>query len=556
MTGQATAPAYIDYMVCGQPAAGACVSSGLFCDTVRIHFSPPIINTITPNPAIFCANNPAGIVLTGNVNGGVQPYTYAWTNGANGSGAVVGTALTYTATSGGNYSLIVYDKNYPACPPQISNVVVSVSPSPTINAGPDQTLCGTSVALNGMVSGATGGIWTGGSGSYSPNNITANAVYTPSSAELISGTIVLSFSSTGNGACTSVSDQVIIKIAPVISVNLTAPSVVCSGQTANITSVVTGGFAPYTYSWSSGQTTPSIYNLVAGTYSLMVNSNSGVGCSASAVVTIASNPQVVVTTSPNNSISCGTFATISASATGGTGNLSYLWSNGAASSSTNVYSGTYVITVTDALGCIGTNSVTVLASNSALVSSVNQPPILCNGASTTLSVSATGGFGGYSYSWSNGSTATSIVVNAGNYCVSVTDGGGCISSSCVSVIQNTPLNITIPAPQTVCNGAATTVNSFVSGGQQPYSYSWSNGSTGPSMTALAGNYVLIITDAIGCSATKTVAITQAPPLNAVVNSTATSCFGSSDGKASISVAGGTLPYYYSWSPYGGSGATF
>jgi gliding motility-associated-like protein len=555
VTAQTGAPPYVDYVVCGQPAAGACVSSGLFCDTVRIHFSPPIINTITPNPAVFCANNPAGIVLTGNVNGGIPPYRFAWTNGANGSGTVIGTTLTYTATTGGNYSLIVYDKNYPACPPQISNVVVSISPSPTLSAGPDQTLCGTSVTLNGSVSGASGGIWAGGNGDFSPGRTTPNAVYTPSSAELLSGTIILSFSSTGNGACTSISDQVVIKIAPPISVNLTAPSVVCFAQTANITSIVTGGFSPYTYSWSSGQTTPSIYNLAAGTYSLIVNSNSGVGCSTSAVVTIASNPQVIVTTSPDNSISCGTFATISASASGGSGNLSYLWSNGATSSSTNVYSGTYVITVTDGLGCIGTNSVSVLASNSALVSSVNQPTVLCNGASTTLSVSATGGFGGYTYSWNNGSTANSIVVSAGNYCATVTDGGGCISMSCVSVIQNTPLNITIPQPQTICNGAATTVNAFVSGGRQPYSYSWSNGQTGSSMTAVAGNYVLIVNDEIGCTSSATVAITQAPPLNAVINTTATSCFGSADGKASVSVAGGTLPYYYAWSPYGGSSAT-
>lgn len=552
VTAQPGAPPYVDYVVCGQPAAGACVSSGLFCDTVRIHFSPPIINTITPNPAIFCANNPAGIVLTGNVNGGVPPYTYAWTNGLNGAGTVVGTTLNYTATIGGNYSLIVYDKNYPACPPQISNITVTVSPSPTISAGPDQTLCGTSVNLAGSVLGATGGIWSGGNGTFSPGNTSPNAVYTPTQAELLSGTIILTFSSTGNGACIGVSDQVIIKIAPPIAVQLNAPSVVCFGQTANITSSVTGGFAPYTYSWSNGQTTSSIYNLTAGTYSVSINSNSGVGCSTSSVITIASNPQVTVVTSPNNSISCGTFATISATASGGSGTLTYLWSNGAQSSSTNVYSGTYIVTVTDALGCTGTNSVTVLASNSALVSSINQPTVLCNGGTITLNVSASGGFGGYSYLWSNNSTSNSIVVGAGNYCATVTDGGGCISSSCVSVIQNTPINISMPAPQTVCNGAMATVNPFVSGGQLPYTYSWSNGQSGTALTAVAGNYVLVITDAIGCTTSASVAINQAPPINAVVNSTLTSCFGSSDGKASVVATGGTLPYYYSWSPYGGS----
>jgi gliding motility-associated-like protein len=542
-------------MVCGQPAAGACVSSGLFCDTVRIHFSPPIINTISPNPAIFCANNPAGIVLTGNVNGGVPPYTYTWTNGTNGSGTVVGTSLSYTATTGGNYSLIVYDKNYPACPPQISNITVTVSPTPSINAGPDQTLCGTSVNLAGSVSGATGGVWSGGNGQFSPDNTSPTAIYTPTQSELLSGTIILTFSSTGNGSCIGVSDQMVIKIAPPLTVQLNAPSVVCFGQSANITTSVSGGFAPYSYSWSNGQNTPSIYNLNAGTYSVTINSNSGIGCSTSSVITIASNPQVSVVTSPNNSISCGTFATISATASGGSGALTYLWSNGAQSSSTNVYSGTYVVTVTDALGCTGTNSVTVLASNSALVSSVNQPTVLCNGGTTTLNVSASGGFGGYSFLWSNNSTSNSIVVGAGNYCATVTDGGGCISVSCVSVVQNTALNIVMPVPQTVCNGATATVNPFVSGGQLPYTYSWSNGQNGPTLSAVAGNYVLIITDAIGCTASASVAINQAPPINAVVNTTATSCFGSSDGKATVVAAGGTQPYYYSWAPYGGSTAT-
>lgn len=555
VTTQAGAPPFIDYVVCGQPLAGSCVSSGLYCDTIRIHFSPPILNTITPNPAVFCANNPSGITLTGNINGGAPPYTYAWTNGPNGSGIVVGTNVTYTATSGGNYSLIVYDSNYPKCPPKISNVSVSVTPNPTVNAGPDQTLCATSVNLNGSFAGSTGCIWTGGNGTFSPGNTSPNAVYTPSAAELLNGTIVLTLNSTGNGACGVVSDQMVIHIAPPISVAVTSPSVVCFGQTANVTTIVSGGFTPYTYAWSNGSNNANLFNVNAGTYSLSVNSTSGAGCTTSTVINIALNPSITVNTSPNNSISCGTFAVVSATATGGTGFLSYNWSNGASGSSTNVYSGTYVITVTDALGCTGSNTVSVLSSNSALVSSINQPATLCYGGSTTLSISATGGFGGYTYQWSNGSTAPSIVVGAGNYCCQVTDGGGCISSSCVNVVQSTSITIYIPQPPTICNGAATTANAFVSGGQPPYSYSWSNGQIGSALTAQAGNYGLTVTDALGCVATSTVAILQGPPLNAVVNSTATSCFGSSDGKASVNVVGGTSPYYYAWSPYGGSGST-
>jgi gliding motility-associated-like protein len=552
VTAPSNAPPFVDYVVCGQPLAGPCYPAALFCDTVRVYFSPPILNNITPNPAVFCSNNPSGIVLTGNINGGIPPYSYAWTNGANGSGAVVGTNVTYTATTGGNYSLIVYDANYPACPPKISNVSVSVTPNPTVNAGPDQTLCGTSVGLNGSFSGSSGVIWSGGFGNFSPNNTTPNATYIPTSAEMQSGIIILTLSSTGNGACSVVSDQVIIRIAPPIQINVTAPSYVCFGQTANITTTVTGGFNPYSYQWNNGSTSANLYNVGSGTYSVSVNSNSGVGCSTSTLIGITLSPSITVVTSPNNAVSCGTFAVVSATAFGGTGGLSYQWSNGASGSSTNVFSGSYVVTVTDALGCTGTNSVSVLSSNSALVASVNQPGVLCYGATTSLSVSAIGGFGGYTYQWSNGSTANSIVVGPGNYCVQVTDGGGCISTACANVTQSLPLNIFIPQPTTVCFGSSATISSFVSGGQAPYSYLWSNGQIGSSMVAAAGNYALTVTDALGCVVNATVAIVQSTPMNAVVNHTPTSCFGTSDGVGAVNVVGGTLPYYYSWSPYGGS----
>jgi gliding motility-associated-like protein len=541
-------------MVCGTPVAGACISSGLFCDTIRIHFSPPILNPVNPNPAIYCGNA-GGILLTGSVAGGIAPYTYAWTNGTNGAGAVVGSGLTYTATTSGTYSFIVYDANYPACPPQITNVPVTVSPPPVINAGPDQLVCGSSVVLNGTVTGATGGVWSGGNGTYSPSSTAGNATYTPTSAELLAGTVILTYTSTGNGACSAVSDQVVINISPPINVTITAPAILCYGSTATLTANVTGGIAPYSYLWSNGQTTQTLSNMLPGTYSVTVTGANGSACTATASVTIAANPQIIVNTSPNNSISCSTTAIVSATASGGTGTLNYLWSNGAATSSTIVYTGTYVITVTDAVGCSANNSVTVIASNSTLTAIVNQPPVLCNGATTTLTVSANGGFGSYTYSWNTGSTGGSIVTGAGNFCATVTDGGGCTTSACVTVTQNSPLLLNVPTPAAICNGATGTLTAFVSGGQAPYNYLWSNGQSTQSITALAGNYTVTVTDAIGCNTSTSVTISQATPLNLSPTATQVLCFGGNTGTASANVSGGTPGYFYSWAPYGGSSAT-
>ena len=554
VTGNASSPPYVDFQVCGTPTAGVCVAPGLFCDTIRVYFTPPIINVVNPNPAEFCSNT-SGVLLTGTVSGGLPPFTYAWTNGANGTGTVVGTGITYTATTAGTYSFIVYDQNYPECPEQITNVSVTVSPAPVINAGPDQAICGTSVTLNGTVTGATGGIWSGGNGTYSPSNTTGNATYTPTAAELNSGLVILTYTSTGNGACSPVSDQVVINISPPITVAISAPSIVCYGELATLTANVTGGIAPYTYLWNTGHTTQTLTNMPAGTYTVTVTGTGGSGCTGTATITIVGNPQIIVTTSPNNSISCSTTAIISASASGGTGTLSYLWSNGATTSSTIVNTGTYTITVTDAVGCSATNSVSVIASNSTLTAVVNQPPVLCFGATTTLTAVANGGFGSYTYSWNTGATTSSIVVGAGNYCVTVTDGGGCVISACVTVSENPELMLNVPTPQVVCNGSTATVTAMVSGGQAPYSYLWSNNQTTQSITALAGNYTVTVTDAIGCNKSASVTISQATPLNVTTTSTPVLCFGANNGTATANVSGGTPNYLYSWSPYGGSSAT-
>lgn len=554
VTGTATSPPYVDYVVCGTPLAGACIAAGLWCDTIRIYFSPPITNPVTPNPAIFCANA-SGILLTGTVGGGVPPYTYAWTTGANGTGTLVGTGLTYTAVTSGTYSFIVYDHNYPVCPSQITNVPVTVSPVPVVNAGPDQTICGTSVTLNGTVTGATGGIWSGGNGIFSPSATTGNATYTPTASELITGTVILTFTSTGNGACTAVSDQVVIHISPPIYVTISAPSLVCYNSTATLTANVTGGIAPYSYLWNTGQTSQTLTNMPPGTYSVTVTGFGGSSCTANATVTIVANPQIIVTTSPNNSISCSTTAIISASATGGTGNLNYFWSNGATTNSTIVNTGTYAITVMDDAGCTASNSVSVIASNSTLLANLNQPSVLCNGATTTLTIAASGGFGGYTYSWNTGATSSSVVVGAGSYCATVTDGGGCTTSACASVTQNPLLIVNVPTPPVVCNGSTSTASAFVSGGQAPYNYLWSNGQPTQSITAMAGNYTVTVTDAIGCSTSASITISQATPLNVTMTSTPIGCFGGNNGTATANVSGGTPGYFYSWSPYGGSSSS-
>jgi len=545
-------PAFVDYRVCGTPSAGICASPGQFCDTVRVFMSPPITSSVNPNPASFCVNNPS-VLLTGNVSGGVPPYTYMWTNGANGGGSTVSTDSFYTATVAGTYSFIVRDQNYPSCPGSSVNVPVTSKPLPIVNAGLDIISCGTSVNLQGTVTGATGGIWSGGNGGFMPGNIALTTTYSPSLAELNNGTIVLTLTSTGNAPCNAVSDQVTLSLSPPLSVTITAPSVICYAQNATLTANITGGTAPFAYLWNTGATTQTITPSSSGTYSVTVTGASPGFCSANASYTLNANPQIITSTSPNNAVACADLATISASATGGTGTFSYLWSTGQNSSSISVNTGTYIVTITDGAGCSAYDTVSVTASSSLAVS-LNQPSTtICNGSQVTLIATPSGGLGGNTFLWNTGATTNSITVGAGNHCVTVTDNGGCNATACATIIIENPiLTVTVPTPSIICNGATTTANANVTGGQAPYTFLWNTGNTSQSLTSNAGTYTVIVTDAIGCKDTTNVTISESPILSISVNTTSVSCNGGSNGTATAVVSGGTPPYTYAWSPFGGT----
>jgi hypothetical protein len=107
----------------------------------------------------------------------------------------------------------------PGCLPVSDAVVIFFIPPPTANAGPNQLACATNptVRLAGSVTGATGGIWTGGNGTFTPNANTLNAIYIPTAAEMASRIVTLRLTTTGNGLCAAATSsmQIVYKPAPV-----------------------------------------------------------------------------------------------------------------------------------------------------------------------------------------------------------------------------------------------------------------------------------------------------------------------------------------------------
>ncbi|MGZ4116285.1 MAG: PKD domain-containing protein [Bacteroidia bacterium] len=550
-----TPPPYVDYVICG---ISATCNPTLVCDTVRVNFNPTLAVTIAPiNPTIcFGATS---IVITATGSGGTAPYSYLW-NGVNPSPSIT--------VGAGNFTVQLSDAS--GCPPTTASVTVTQFTVPiTANAGPDDTVCSQSPStiLNGSVTGATGGIWSGGAGTFSPNNTTlAGAVYTPTAAELAAGVVNLTLTTTGNGTCPAATDVVTIHYMGFTgTVTATPTNISCfGGNNGSATASVTGGISPYTYLWNTvpPQTTATATNLSIGTYTVTIHN--GIGCSTQTSVTIT-QPAPISLNNVVTDVTCSGASTGSIAITpvGGTPPYTYLWAPGGQTTSTisGQAAGTYTVTVTDSKGCVFTSSYTI-----------NQPPALTitfthtnvscfGGSSGSASATVTGGTGPYTYHWtpSGGTAATATGLHSGTYTLTVTDSRGCVVTNTVTITQPAALTATTSHTNETCsysdNGTAT---ANPTGGTPAYTYLWQPGSlTGATVNSLAsGTYTLTVTDANGCSATAFAAITQPPVLT--VNFTGVvdvKCFGGSTGSVHASPAGGTAPYTYSWAPGGATTPT-
>ncbi len=266
----------------------------------------------------------------------------------------------------------------------------------------------------------------------------------------------------------------------------------------------------------------------------------------------------VLTVSPDTTICSGGVAQLIAS--GGSG---YTWSPGTGLNTTAgstviatpASTTTYTVSSTSGSSCVSgtsaTATVTVKVSSAITATATQSSAAGCGKSDGVAVVTAGGGIGTLTYSWSNSSVKdTAKNLASGSYTVTVSDSLGCQKSS-VAAISNIPSpTITSLTPDSVlCYGGSTgsaVITATTSNG--PLSYNWSNGSNTASVTNLtAGTYVISVTDASMCSAVSTVSIGQ--PSSAVsinrITVTNASCR-SNDGGLTAVASGGTGTLSYSW----------
>jgi gliding motility-associated-like protein len=344
----------------------------------------------------------------------------------------------------------------------------------------------------------------------------------------------------------------------------------CDGE---IAVSVTGGVAPYQYVWSpapgSGQGTPNVEALCAGTWTLTVTDANG--CTLQQDFVLDDPPVLVVDlSSTDNSCfgACDGTATLSIS--GGVPAYAITWSdpngNTLAEDITAVAdlcAGDYSVVVTDANGCAITSSFTIsqpAAIEAGLVFTGETCFGPCDG---TASVSPSGGTGPYTIVWqpepgSGQGTEQVTALCAGDYAVIITDASGCDTTYAFTVQPFTAITDNATVTNVLCNGACNgAIQLATAGGLGGYTYNWSpvppNGQGQDNAQQLClGDWSVTITDVAGCSSTFTYTITEPTPLLVSVDQvTAASCATALDGAIAVSINGGVGPYGTLWTGPGG-----
>ena len=536
--------------------------------TVQFSSSNQIICNNTQNLPVTLSTNATGTIIyswTSNNPSGINGIISSGTNSIPSQTLINNTnnpiTINYTA-----YAVIAGSLNCQG-PPSIYSITVNPS---ILTSSVLSNYSSYNVSFFGGSDGAIDTTVTGGSGVYTYNWTGPNSFVSSSQdiSNLVAGnyTVVIN-----DGYCNPVILNFTLTQPPelLIQENLLAHmNLLCFGDNNGKigVTITQGSVAPYTYELlnSSGivntiQSTNLlnvVFNgLIAGNYSIRVNdSNNGVKTISGIVITQPNDINITAITTP---ITCygDNNASITLNVTGGTSPYTGSWNNLATGLyQNNLSAGTYTILVKDANNC--SKSITVIIPE-ATIFTVNPvvTNVSCFGANDgSINLNFIGGISPIVLNWSDGSTAgtTRNNLGPGTYTVTIRDSKPCYINRTFIIIEPQLLVLSSNITNALdCNNANSgSINLMVSGGNPPFNYLWSNGTTTEDLTnVVAGNYSVTVRDSKGCTKSGQYVISRPPPIalsvqtNTVVNCDNKSIRQSFVGQAS----GGVPPYVYNWS---------
>lgn len=507
------------------------------------------VNVTEPTPVSVSTGSTAATcgVANGSVNalasGGVGGYTYNWTPGG-------GVGATVNGLYAGGYTVTATDAN--GCT-STQVATISNTGAPVITASVVQNVS----CFGGADGSAVANIVSGnGPFTYSwPGGVVNDTV-----TGLRAGTYPVTVTDV-NGCSALDTVQVIQPTA--LSIITGARPASCAGYSDGSASFsVSGGTPGYQAVWSPGGHTGNINSgIPAGVYSVTVTDAHGCTILGSATVT---QPQPVSVSGSTAPVSCngGSDGQAFIAAAGGTGPYEFDWlpSGIANDTASGLAAGQHIVTITDSLGCITSDTLTVTQPDPVTLTIV-AAGVSCSGAADGVAaVTAAGGNGGYQYLWSNNATSASLNnVPAGLYTVTVTDLLGCTATGSAIVDDPFPVELFVEGPAPICIGQEAILTASASGGTSPFSFTWNEGTVNDSLAVTLDTtttFSVVVTDANGCStAPQEVEVVVYPPLQLSVAELPIICGGDSALLSAEVTGGNGGPYTYSWNDGAINGAS-
>ena len=530
------------------------------CDTTisyDITSPPELILTATVISDVTCNGDCDGSAQVV-ISGGIPPYNVLWDD------PLAQTTLVANSLCAGTYNVTVTDDN--GCIQSASVTIDEPAPFVMTTSQTDLLCFGDCDAT------ATVNVLSGGTAPYTILWDDPLAQTTFTAIGLCAGTYTAVV--TDNNLCDTTLTFIITEPDELI-VDAAVIDSSCFGDCNGSAFVsITGGTPPLSFEWFDAATdTPlgvdndTITGLCAGDYYAIVTDANG--CSTQSIdVTIIELSEIIASIVSTTDATCALCdGEAEVTATGGAGGFTFDWTpdpgaGDGTGSVTGLCSGTYVVSILDAAGC--TESITVSIDDIALeVLDLDSVDVSCFGlcdgeASASWELLDPP----YTLEWFDNVTGISTGIFgtpatglcAGEYLAVLTNASGCVTSEVITVNEPTEITGSITASDATCEGLCDgTASVTVSGGTAPYSYDWGiplpgGGEGTPDAIGLcAGPWEVAVTDDAGCTVIFTTTVNEPAGINIdAESSTGISCFGESDGSASVIVSGGTPPYSYEW----------
>jgi len=500
------------------------------CSKTAVYFitEPPILNVEPNNIGDVSCNGGTNGTVVALASGGTGSYSYLWNNGI--------TNLILNGITAGVYSVTVTDTN--GCTdstsininePQPINVELTSSSNATCNGASNGSI--TIFASNGIAPYQY--YWQNGTTGAANNNLTAGNY-----------TVTV----TGANNCTS-SATFLVQTNSSFQIDvINIENVTCNGDSSGMARVTENG--QFTYLWSNGTTGSELIHAPAGVYTVIASDPEGCQ-STPLIIDITQPPMIEINILEADTVLCPGESNghLSLDIRGGTGSLSWQWSNDEITlTQDSLNAGIYIITVSDSTNCQISTSIEIFFSDSIRIEQYDVQDVNCyKESSGSISITKGGGYGDQMTNWSNGISNQDTIseLSKGYYYVTITDEANCVLKDTFFVQEPDSLFAFIVVEnetQTGLNDGKITVNPV--GGKSPFTIVWSNGSSSFILDSLSpGLYSYVMLDANACLTSGWAVVGGGNcVLSASVEITQPSCFNSFDGKLRINISGQFDPY--------------